>query len=208
MKTEYPDMSSLTVKELLSLALRESSGSPVIDDLTCRYVTLRDLASATFEELTGINRLGQKKAAALLASIELARRLYSTPPGEQKSIRGPQDVANLLMGEMYHLDREHFKVILLNTKHRVIKLETVSIGTLNTSMVHPRELFKSAIRHSAAAVILVHNHPSGITEPSREDIDITKRLVDAGSLLGIEVLDHIIIGDGDYASLKEKGLLL
>ncbi|OPX92134.1 MAG: hypothetical protein A4E52_00136 [Pelotomaculum sp. PtaB.Bin013] len=111
------------------------------------------------------------------------------------------------MAEMRFLDREHFRVMLLNTKNQVLRIETVSIGTLSSSQVHPRELFKFAVKNSAAAIILVHNHPSGEPTPSREDIDITGRLADAGKIMGIEVLDHIIIGDGKFVSFKEKGLL-
>jgi DNA repair protein RadC len=111
------------------------------------------------------------------------------------------------MEEMCYLDREHFRVILLNTKNRVLGVETVSIGSLNSSLVHPREVFKSAVQRSAAGVILVHNHPSGDPTPSSEDIEITRRLSDAGRVIGIEVLDHIIIGDHLFVSFKEKGLI-
>lgn len=113
----------------------------------------------------------------------------------------------LLMNEMRYLDREHFRVLLLNAKNRVLSIETVSVGTLNSSAVHPRELFKPAIRNSAAAVILVHNHPSGDPTPSRQDITVTERLKEVGEILGIEVLDHVIVGDGVFISFKEKGLL-
>jgi DNA repair protein RadC len=111
------------------------------------------------------------------------------------------------MEEMRYLDKEYFKVVMLNVKNRVISVENISIGSLNSSIVHPREVFKPAIKRSSAAVILVHNHPSGDTTPSREDIEITRRLVEAGKILGIEVLDHIIFGNSDYLSFKEKGLL-
>jgi DNA repair protein RadC len=111
------------------------------------------------------------------------------------------------MEEMCYLDREQFRVLLLNTKNQVLAVETVSVGTLNSSLVHPREVFKQAVVKSAAAVILVHNHPSGDPGPSSEDLEITRRLHDAGKLIGIEVLDHIIIGDHIYFSVKEKGII-
>lgn len=202
---KYPDISSLTTKDLLSITLREND-SAVIDELTSRYRNLRELTEATISELTQIKGLGARKAQLLMASIELAKRLYSAPPDLSRSIKGPQDVADLVMGEMQYLDREHFRALLLNSKNRVIRVETISVGTLNTSMVHPRELFKTAIKHSAAGIILVHNHPSGDPTPSAQDIDITKRLIDAGKLLGIEVLDHVIIGNNSFRSFKEDGL--
>jgi len=111
------------------------------------------------------------------------------------------------MEEMRCLDREYFRVLLLNTKNHVLKMETVSIGTLNCSAVHPREVFKPAIRNSAAAIILVHNHPSGDATPSRNDAEVTQRLSEAGKLLGIEILDHLVIGDGLFTSFKDKGLI-
>ena len=152
-------------------------------------------------------RTGLARANALKASLELGRRLFTVQPEQLPSIRSPQDVANLLMNEMRYLDREHFRVLLLNAKNRVLSIETVSVGTLNSSAVHPRELFKPAIRNSAAAVILVHNHPSGDPTPSRQDITVTERLKEVGEILGIEVLDHVIVGDGVFISFKEKGLL-
>lgn len=207
MKSKYPDVTSLTTKELLSLTLRESPYSPVIDELNNRFTSLRDLIEVTLPELTEIKGLGPGKASALLALIELARRLNSPPSEEPKIIRSPQDVANLVMNEMRHLDREHFRVMLLNTKNHVIRIDTISIGTLNSSAVHPRELFKSAVKHSTASIILLHNHPSGDPAPSPEDIEITNRLAEVGNLLGISVLDHVVLGDGRFISFKEKGLI-
>ncbi|MFZ5645967.1 MAG: RadC family protein [Bacillota bacterium] len=206
MPIEYPDVAALSNKELFSLFLRESLDSPVVEELSSRYSDLRIMARATGEELKLIKGIGPGKAKVLMVFVELAKRLNSPPPGEPKKIKSPQDVSDLVMGEMRLLDREHFRALLLNTKHHVLRMETVSIGSLSSSLVHPRELFKSAIKFSAAAVILIHNHPSGDPAPSREDIDITKRLVEAGKLLGIEVLDHVIVGHS-FVSMKEKGLL-
>jgi DNA repair protein RadC len=144
----------------------------------------------------------------LLASIELAKRLsYAAPTDNAESIRSPQDVADLVMNEMRYLDREHFRVLILNTKNVLLKNCLVSIGALNSSLVHPREVFKQAIKNSGAAIILVHNHPSGCCTPSQEDIAITKRLVEAGKIVGIEILDHVVIGDGTYFSFKDRSML-
>lgn len=128
---------------------------------------------------------------------------------DTKIISSPADVAEIASDYLETADREHFIVLMLNTKNRVIGINTVSIGSLNASIVHPRECFKAAIIHNAHSIILVHNHPSGDPTPSREDIDITRRLAEAGKILGIEVLDHVIIGDGSgrYASLKEQGAI-
>lgn len=136
---------------------------------------------------------------------EMRRRRYrgKAPP----QVRSPEDVFRLLKKQLEGQDREHFVVILLSSKNAVIGVETVSVGTLNASIVHPREALKPAIINSAAAIVLVHNHPSGVPTPSQEDIAITKRIKRAGEILGIEVLDHVIIGRGSYQSLKELGVL-
>lgn len=168
---------------------------------------LRNLAGKTVEELSNLPGIGKDKALRLVAAFELARRLASLPPEEKPAIRGPEDVAALFVNEMRHLEKEHMVVLLLDTKNRVVDRETVSIGTMNSCLVHPRELFKSAIKRNAAAVILVHNHPSGDPLPSAQDREITRRLVEAGQIIGIEVLDHVIIGDGNFTSMKAKGLI-
>ncbi|TEB09186.1 RadC family protein [Pelotomaculum propionicicum] len=207
MSFEYTDMSTLTVRELLSMTLRESPYSQVIEELTSRFTSLRDLTDLTFTELAGIKGIGPSKASSLLASLELAKRIYTATPEEYPVIRSPEDVIALVMHEMRYLDREHFRALLLNTKNCILRTEIISIGTLNSSQVHPRELFKGAVKHSAAGIILVHNHPSGDPTPSKEDMEITNRLVEAGNLLGISILDHIIIGDGKFVSFKGKGLI-
>jgi DNA repair protein RadC len=126
---------------------------------------------------------------------------------EQTKIRSPRDVFDAVRGYLADVDREHFLTLLLNTKNGIVGVNTTSIGTLNSSLVHPREVFKAAIIANSAAVILVHCHPSGNPDPSNEDLEITRRLVEAGKILGIEVLDHVIVGDGCWVSLKEKGIL-
>lgn len=155
------------------------------------------------ERLKGI---GPAKACQIKAAIELGRRVNTHPP-EQPKIGSPGDVAALLTDELRYLKQEHFMILLLDNKNKVIKTETISIGTINASLVHPREVFVKAIRQHAAAVILAHNHPSGDPRPSAEDRAITKRLLESGELLGIPVLDHVVIGGADYVSFKESGYI-
>lgn len=201
----------LSVRELLALVLRTGMGRrPALilaDQLLLRTGGLRRLAAATPEDLCQIPGIGLAKATQVLAGMELGRRLLALGPEERRPLRSPGDAATLMMPEMRFLAKEHFRVLLLDAKNRVFGSELVSIGTLNTSLVHPRELFRRAIQASAAAVILVHNHPSGDPTPSAEDLQLTRRLVEAGRLLGIEILDHLIIGDNRYVSLKERALL-
>lgn len=165
------------------------------------------LMNASLEELTKIKGVGEAKAIQLLAAIELGKRIANMKNEERYVIRSPEDGANYVMEEMRFLTQEHFVCLFLNTKNEVIHKQTIFIGSLNASIVHPRELFKEAFRRSAASMICLHNHPSGNPEPSREDIEVTKRLVECGRILGVDVLDHIIIGDKRYVSLKEKGYL-
>jgi len=168
---------------------------------------LRGIAAASTRDLAGHKGIGPAKAVRLKAAIELGRRIMTLEPEELLQVNGPRDVAGLLMGEMRYLDREHFKVVLLNAKHRVMDVVTVSVGCLDSSLVHPREVFKECLRRNSACIILVHNHPSGDPTPSAEDIAITRRLTSSGLILGIDVLDHIIVGDNRYSSLKELGLM-
>ncbi|MTI80002.1 MAG: DNA repair protein RadC [Firmicutes bacterium] len=159
------------------------------------------------EELLELKGITPKLASRLISVFKVHEMLVQERQEQRTIIQSPDDAASLVMEKMRRLDREHFKVLLLNTKNQVLSFETISVGTLNSSVVHPREVFKVAIKKSAASVILLHNHPSGEPAPSREDISITKRLIECGETLGINVLDHIIIGDGKYASLKEQGLI-
>lgn len=202
---------SLSDIDLLAIMLRtgtaKASAMELAAAILSRFKDLRALSQATIEELSEIKGIGPVKAVQVKAALELGRRLASLPAEERPIIRCPEDVCSLLMEDLRNLDREYFLALLLNTKNQVLAKETISIGTLNASMVHPRELFKVAIRRSAAAVILVHNHPSGDPTPSREDITLTKRLQEAGEIIGIDVLDHIVIGDNRFTSLKSKGLI-
>ena len=168
---------------------------------------LRGLAAASPQELMETKGIGKVKACSLAACAELGRRLSRPDTANGYVIKGADDVASLLMEEMRSERKEHFKCVLLDTKGRVITVENVSTGDLSTTPVHPREVFSPAVRKSAASVICVHNHPSGDPRPSGEDIATTERLIQAGSLLGIRVLDHVVIGDGRYASMLNEGYL-
>jgi len=202
---------SLTDAELLAILLRTGTSAGTVLDLATVVLThfngLRGLVHASVEELGEIKGVGPAKAAQIKAALELGKRVATNTPEERAVIKTPEDAAGLVMEEMRHLDREHFRVLLLNAKNQVIGQEVISIGTLNSSTVHPRELFKNAIKRSAAAIILIHNHPSGDPSPSREDIEVTRRLIEVGHIIGIEVLDHLIIGDNKFNSFKAKGLM-
>ncbi|MDD2189938.1 MAG: DNA repair protein RadC [Eubacteriales bacterium] len=165
------------------------------------------LTSCQPDELTEIPGIGQAKSCQIIAAIELGKRIATKPRTKKINIKSPDEVADLFLEEMRYLKKEYFKVLLLNTKNEIIMIENISVGSLNSSVVHPREVFCTAIKKSACSMIAVHNHPSGNPTPSQADIDITKRLVEAGELLGIKVLDHLIIGDGTYTSLKEMMLI-
>ncbi|MGD6816715.1 RadC family protein [Metabacillus sp. 113a] len=202
---------NLSNQELIAILLRTGSASESVLQLASRLLAhfegLKLLKDASIEEMTSISGIGQAKATQLLASMELGKRILKLSNEERYVIRSPQDGANYVMEEMRFLTQEHFVCLYLNTKNHVIHKHTVFIGSLNASIVHPREVFKEAFRRSAASFICIHNHPSGDPSPSREDIEVTKRLSECGKMIGIELLDHLIIGDRKYISLKEKGYL-
>ncbi|WP_414055110.1 RadC family protein [Macrococcus equi] len=201
----------LTNQELLSLIIgsgvRDESVYKVSDNLLGQVDSIKALRYLTLQELTQIKGIGERKAATILAVIELAKRMHTHSMEEKIRIKSPQCVAELLMERMRYLTQEHFIILMLNTKNVVIHEQTVFIGSLNASIIHPREIFKEAIKRSAANIIAVHNHPSGCAEPSYEDIEVTRRLVNVGELIGIDLIDHIIIGDGEFISIKERGQL-
>lgn len=203
---------SLSAAELLAVLFSAFAGTSEARalELAGRAISeaggLHGLLRSPVYKLVGTAGVGEAKASVLLAAAELGKRLVSESPPKRTIISGPKDVYELLRGRLAHLDRERFVVLLLNTKNAVIESHTVSIGTLSSALVHPREIFKPAIQASAASIILVHNHPSSHLEPSREDREVTRRIVEVGETIGIEVLDHLIIGDG-FLSLKERGLL-
>lgn len=165
------------------------------------------LKDCTIEDLSSVSGIGLAKSSQIVAAIELGKRISTMPSEAKLNISKPECVAKLFMEEMRYLKKEFFKVLLLNTKNEIISIEETSVGNLNSSIVHPREVFAAAIKKSAASIILVHNHPSGNPNPSKVDIETTLRLVEAGKILGILVVDHLVIGDGTYVSLQEKMLM-
>lgn len=201
--------SSLSNAELLAILLRTGGHSENVLALSSRmlsrYGGLVGLAKATYGELCLEKGLGEAKVAQLKAGLELGRRLLSVQPEERIIISSPQDVANLLMGEMELLDQEHFRVVLLSTKNQVMGITELYKGSVNTAMVRVAEVFRDAIKENYPAIIAVHNHPSGNPTPSAQDVEVTSQLVEAGLLLDIEVLDHVVIGRQSIVSLKEQG---
>lgn len=197
----------LTNQELLAIIInsgsREASSLTLANRIIKDMKSIRDLRDVTYQELTNVSGIGEAKAVTILSVIELAVRMHSHSLEEDVFIKSPEDVSNLLMEQMRYYQQEHFVVLFLSTKNMVIHQETMFKGSLNSSIVHPREIYKSAVKRSAAAILCVHNHPSGDPTPSREDIEVTKRLKECGELIGVDFLDHIIIGAGKYLSLKE-----
>ncbi|MBI4301832.1 MAG: DNA repair protein RadC [Chloroflexi bacterium] len=200
----------LSTTELMAIILRTGTPSESVLNMSARllahYGGLAGIARASFAELCQEHGLGEAKAAQLKAALELGRRLLSTQPEERLMIRSPQDVANLLLGEMGFLEQEQLRVVLLNTKNEVLAIPEVYRGSVSSAQLRVAELFREAVHHNCLALVVVHNHPSGDPTPSPEDVQITEQIVEAGKLLDIEVLDHIIIGQQRYISLKEKGL--
>lgn len=197
-----------SIKSLLSDAIAEKPGSYIVDEIFVRFPTLLELMNVTEQELLAIRGIGKVRARQIIATLQLARRLSEPAATPSPIIRSPKDAADLLMPKMQFLQQEHFVVLFLSTKNHVLgQPETLSIGSLNAAIVHPREVFRAAIKRSAASVLACHNHPSGDCTPSSEDIQLTERLVEAGKIVGIEVLDHLIMGLNSWTSLKEKGLM-
>ena len=165
------------------------------------------LARARLDDLTKIDGIGPARAAQILAAVELGRRTLTRGGRQRVQVTSPQTVADLLLPQYGNRPVEQFGVVLLDTKHRVLRTTIVSIGTLDASIVHPREIFREATAAGAAAIVLFHNHPSGDPEPSADDVQLTKRMMAAGVLMGIDVIDHVILADVRYCSLREKGFI-
>lgn len=197
---------ALSTAELLAIVIGTGTKDATAVDLGAHLLThygsLDRLSRASGHEIAAHHGVGQIKAAKVVAAFEIGRRLLEPGPA-RRVVRTAADAAAVVMPSMSGLDREHFRVILLNTKHEILDIVEVSVGGLASAPVHPREVFKEAIRGSAAAIIVVHNHPSGSPEPSRDDVLITEQLRAAGHLVGIELLDHIIIGERSFLSLRE-----
>ncbi|OGX68189.1 MAG: hypothetical protein A2189_08225 [Paenibacillus sp. RIFOXYA1_FULL_44_5] len=202
---------SLSNGELLAILLgtgtRNESAVHLAERVLAQAEGLRSLVDMSIEQMTQIKGIGLAKAIQIQAGVELGKRISSIRMNSRPTIRTPQDAADLLMEDMRYLQKEHFVCLFLNTKNHVLAQETLSMGSLNASIVHPREVFRAAIKRSSASIICVHNHPSGDPTPSPEDIDLTRRLSEAGQIIGIEVLDHLVLGDNTFVSLKERGLL-
>lgn len=201
----------LSNAELLAIILRTGSKKENIVELSNRVIKesggLNGLLTSDLEAFRNLYGIGKAKAAQILAVAEISKRFNSYKDGSEYKILKSFDAANLVMSEMSSLKQEHLMTILLNTRNIVICVEDISIGDLNSSIVHPREVFCEAIKKNSASIIVCHNHPSGDPSPSSEDLDITYRLKECGKILGINLLDHLIIGNGKYISLKEKGIL-
>jgi DNA repair protein RadC len=201
---------ALSDAELLAILLRSGiEGLNVIQmaqKILVDHGGLVGLHRAPYEELTRVHGVGPAKAAQLKAAIELGRRLSIADVGERPTIQCPEDAAALVGYEMGALEQEHLRVILLDTRNNVIKIVEIYKGSLNASSVRIGEIFRDAIRMNAASIILIHNHPSGDPTPSPEDVSVTKAIITAGELMGIEVLDHLIIGKNAFISMKAKGM--
>jgi DNA repair protein RadC len=201
----------LNNSELLALILRSGTSGENIINLCNRIIKeaggLNGLLNFSGEEFMRLKGIKEAKAAQLLALAEISKRFKSYKANDTYKISKPADAADLVMESMRSLKQEVLKIILLNTKNVVTMIKDISIGSLNSSIVHPREVFTDAVKRSAASIIICHNHPSGDPTPSTEDVNITHRLKECGRILGIDLLDHVIIGNGCYISLKEKGIL-
>ena len=202
---------ALSAQEILALILgRGIAGESVMvtaQRLLSQFGSLKGIAGASLEELAQVRGIGVAKGSQIKAAFELSNRLGSySESANMPPVKTPDDVAGLVQGRLKGKKKEYFLALLLDTRSRLIRLAEISVGSLDGSIVHPREVFKEAVSASAASVIFVHNHPSGDTEASEDDIRLTKRLAEAGEIMGIDVLDHIIIGGKKYLSLKREGL--
>jgi DNA repair protein RadC len=205
----YAGPGALNDAELLAIILRVGVGGENVirmaERLLAKFGSVAGLAQASLDELANQHGMGQAKATQIKAALELGKRLAASPAGRPQ-IRSPQDAANLLMMEMGLLEQEHLRTVLLDTKNYVLRVANVYIGSLNSAGIRVGEIFREAIRANCASLIVVHNHPSGDPTPSPEDVHVTEMIVEAGRLLDIEVLDHLVIGRNCYTSLKERKL--
>jgi len=202
---------ALSAQELLALIIaRGIPGKSVMNiaqELLSKFGNIKEVSEATIEQLCEIRGIGPAKAAQIKACFEIGKRGELEPEQKKYDIKNPQAIVKAVGASIKNKAKEHFKLIILDSRNKIIDITNVSIGTLNANLAHPREIFKDAISHNAASVVLVHNHPSGDPEASEDDLKITKQLVEAGRILGIEVLDHIVIGKNSFVSMKDKKLL-
>ena len=210
-RMEQMGAEALSDRELLALLLstgtREHNALELADIVLTECGGVKGMASLSLAELAQFKGVGQGKGARILAALELGKRMSLAAGDYRPQINSSSEAANLLMDDMRHLEREVFKIILLNTKNKVLSIETIALGSLNQAAVEPREVFRVALKKNAYAMIVAHNHPSGDSEPSDEDCQLTERLQLASELIGIPILDHIIIGEYGYMSFREKNLM-
>jgi len=197
---------AVSITELLACLLQTPDALHQAQELLARHDGLLGLVRACETEITQVDGIGPAQAARIKAALEFGRRLVTSAADCRPQIRSPSDAAQMLMAEMGHLEQEHFRVLHLNTRNHLIGAETLYVGSLNASHIRVCEVFREAIRRNCAAIIVAHNHPSGDPSPSPEDVEVTRRLVEAGNHLGIEVLDHLVIGQQRFVSLRERGL--
>ena len=212
-KLEHFGPQVLSEAELLAIVFRTGARNVRVVELAQRLLALEKeeglygLYQYSLDELMSINGIGRVKAIQIKAVLELSKRISKHQNLLKHRINSPSSIASVYMEEMRYLKQEHFKIALLDTKNQIVSDRDITKGSINSSIVHPREVFKYAIKKSATAIIMLHNHPSGDPSPSKEDIQVTKRMIECGELIGIHILDHIIIGDGSYISLKERGII-
>jgi DNA repair protein RadC len=209
-RMNYAGANALSTVELLAIILRVGgrgeSAIRMAERLLAHFGGVTGVAQASFDELCLAHGVGPAKAAQIKAALELGKRLLAASPEERAQVRTPSDVANLMMMEMGLLEQEQLRTVLLDTRNYIMRITDVYTGSLNTAVIRVSEVFREAIRSNSAAIILVHNHPSGDPTPSPEDVRVTEMVAEAGRLLDIDVLDHLIIGRNRFASLKERGL--
>lgn len=211
-KLEQYGSSALSDSELLAIIIKTGTKSERATDIALRVlgnksIGISNLHHMSLKDLRAIKGIGRVKAIQLKAVAEISSRLSRAKNMTMLNINSPSSVASIYMESMRYLEREHMKIVLLDTKNNIIDDFTLSVGTVNASLLHPREVFLYALKYGAVNILLLHNHPSGNPEPSPEDIQVTKRISEAGQVIGITLIDHIIIGNGDYSSLKELGYL-
>jgi DNA repair protein RadC len=203
---------TLSMQELLAIIIGTGNSKKNVVQVASQLLqhfegNLENLFSATIAELTEVRGVGFAKACQIKAVFEIVKRVSAFCEQEPPVIHSTEDIATMLMPHLMYLKQEEFHVVLLDSKHKVIKVEKVSMGSLDIAFVHPRDVFRPAVKHSAASIILVHNHPSGDPQPSEQDIVLTRELRMCGNIMDIEVIDHVIIGHADYVSLKHRDLM-
>lgn len=203
---------NLSTTEILAILLRSGTKDRSALELASDLITISPdgigyLAECRPEELASIRGIGLTKACEILAAVELGKRIDSRPSAKRIRISSAKDIAKIFMERMRYYKKEHFVSLMLNAKGEIIEEANISVGDLCSSTTHPREVFVDAVRRSAGSVVFLHNHPSGDPEPSEADVETTVRLMEAGAILGIPVLDHIVIGDGNYVSMKARGMI-